>query len=60
VGRLTEDMKRVLREQRLGYVATVRPDGTPSLSPKATTTAWDEDRPGSPKPVTEPERGASS
>jgi predicted pyridoxine 5'-phosphate oxidase superfamily flavin-nucleotide-binding protein len=43
MGRLTEDMKRVLREQRLGYVATVRPDGTPNLSPKATTTVWDDD-----------------
>lgn len=43
MGHLTEDMKRVLREQRLGYVATVRPDGTPSLSPKATTTVWDDD-----------------
>ena len=31
---LTEDMKRVGREQRLGYVATVCPDGTPNLSPK--------------------------
>ena len=33
---LTEDMKRVVREQRLGFVATVGPDGTPSLSPKGT------------------------
>jgi hypothetical protein len=35
---LTEDMKQVIREQRLGYVATVCPDGTPNLSPKGTTT----------------------
>jgi len=40
---LTEDMKRVIREQRLGYVATVCPDGTPNLSPKGTTTVWDND-----------------
>jgi predicted pyridoxine 5'-phosphate oxidase superfamily flavin-nucleotide-binding protein len=40
---LTEDMKRVIREQRLGYVATVCPDGTPNLSPKGTTIAWDDD-----------------
>ena len=40
---LTEDMKRVIREQRLGYVATVCPDGTPNLSPKGTTTVWDDD-----------------
>ena len=41
--RLTDDMKRVIREQRLGYVATVCPDGTPNLSPKGTTTVWDDD-----------------
>jgi len=29
----TEDMKRVLNEQRLGFVASVCPDGTPNLSP---------------------------
>lgn len=40
---LTEDMKRVIREQRLGYIATVCPDGTPNLSPKGTTTVWDDD-----------------
>ncbi len=33
----------MVREQRLGYVATVNEDGTPNLSPKATTTVWDED-----------------
>ena len=40
---LTEDMKRVVREQRLGFVATVCPDGTPNVSPKGTTTVWDDD-----------------
>lgn len=39
---LTEEMKRVVREQRLGYVATVCPDGTPNLSPKGTTRVWDD------------------
>ncbi len=33
----------MVREQRLGYVATVNADGTPNLSPKGTTTVWDED-----------------
>ena len=42
-GMLTEDMKRVVREQRLGFVATVCPDGTPNLSPKGTTNVWDDD-----------------
>lgn len=40
---LTEDMQRVIREQRLGYVASVCPDGTPNLSPKGTTTVWDDE-----------------
>jgi uncharacterized protein len=43
VGILTEDMKRVISEQRLGFVATVCPDGTPNLSPKGTTAVWDDD-----------------
>jgi len=30
-------------EQRLGFVATVCPDGTPNLSPKGTTAVWDDD-----------------
>jgi hypothetical protein len=40
---LTEDMKRVVREQRLGFHATVDADGTPNLSPKGTTAVWDDD-----------------
>jgi len=40
---LTEDMKRVVREQRLGFYATVGADGTPNLSPKGTTAVWDDD-----------------
>ena len=43
MGILTEDMKRVVSEQRLGFVATVCPDGTPNLSPKGTTAVWDDD-----------------
>ncbi len=39
---LTEDMQRVVREQRLGFVATVDADGTPNLSPKGTTDVWDD------------------
>jgi uncharacterized protein len=40
---LDEDMRRVVSRQRLGYVATVCPDGTPNLSPKGTLTVWDDD-----------------
>ena len=43
MGLLTADMKRVVGEQRLGFVATVCPDGTPNLSPKGTTAVWDDD-----------------
>ena len=43
MGILTENMKRVVREQRLGFIATVCPDGTPNLSPKGTTAVWDDD-----------------
>src|SRR6185295_8668902 len=42
MGILTADMKRVLDEQQLGFIATVTPDGKPNLSPKGTTTAWDD------------------
>lgn len=40
---LTEDMKRVVREQRLGFYATVCEDGSPNLSPKGTTYVLDDD-----------------
>ncbi len=43
MGVLTDDMKRVVEEQRLGYIATVCPDGSPNLSPKATMRVWDDD-----------------
>ncbi len=39
---LTADMQRVVLEQRLGFVATVTRDGRPNVSPKGTTTVWDE------------------
>ena len=43
MGILTNDMRRVLNEQQLGFVATVCPDGTPNLPPKGTTAVWDDD-----------------
>jgi predicted pyridoxine 5'-phosphate oxidase superfamily flavin-nucleotide-binding protein len=33
---LTPDMQRIIAEQRLGFVATASPDGTPNVSPKGT------------------------
>jgi uncharacterized protein len=44
VGILTDDMRRVVREQRLAFVATVSPDGTPNLSPKGSIRVWDGDQ----------------
>jgi predicted pyridoxine 5'-phosphate oxidase superfamily flavin-nucleotide-binding protein len=43
MGVISADMKRIVEEQRLGFVATVCPDGTPNLSPKGTTRVWDAD-----------------
>ena len=39
---LTPDMKRVIDEQRLGFVATAAPDGTPNVSPKGTFVVLDD------------------
>jgi uncharacterized protein len=39
---LTDDMKRLVREHRLGFYATVSEDGSPNLSPKATTYVLDD------------------
>src|SRR6476619_3812759 len=36
-------MQELVLAQRLGFHATVRSDATPNLSPKGTTTVWDED-----------------
>lgn len=41
--RLTEDMKSVVLDQRLGFVATVSRDGRPNLSPKGTTAVFDDE-----------------
>ncbi len=43
MGILTVDMKRVIDEQKLGFVATVCDDGSPSLSPKGTMVVLDDD-----------------
>ena len=43
MGILTDDMKRIVAEQRLGFVATVCADGTPNVSPKGTMRVLDDD-----------------
>ena len=40
---LTDTMKRTVNAERLAYVATVRPDGTPHVRPIGTLKAWDDD-----------------
>jgi uncharacterized protein len=40
---LTADMKRVIGEQKLGFVATVNEDGSPNLSPKGSMQVLDDD-----------------
>ena len=39
---LTPDMKRIIEEQRLGFVATASLDGTPNVSPKGTFAVLDD------------------
>ena len=39
---LTAEMQRFVRQQRLGFYATVSEDGSPNLSPKGTTFVWDD------------------
>ncbi len=41
--RLSPEMQQLVLEQRLGFVATVTSDGRPNLSPKGTTTVWDQE-----------------
>ncbi|MCU7548294.1 pyridoxamine 5'-phosphate oxidase family protein [Chitinophagaceae bacterium LB-8] len=43
MGLITEEVKEFVNRVKLGFIATVCPDGTPNLSPKGTTIAWDED-----------------
>ena len=40
---LSADMQRLVSQQKLGFVATVGPDGMPNLSPKGTVDVWDDD-----------------
>src|SRR5258708_29686220 len=40
---ITNEIKEFVLKQSLGFIATVCSDGTPNLSPKGTTTVWDQD-----------------
>ncbi|MFQ6024995.1 MAG: pyridoxamine 5'-phosphate oxidase family protein [Nitrosopumilaceae archaeon] len=39
---ISNEIKNFLEQQKLGFVATVSPDGTPNVSPKGTILAWNE------------------
>ena len=41
--KLSDEMKELVERQRLGFVATVCPDGTPNLSPKGTLCVLDDE-----------------
>jgi uncharacterized protein len=43
MGILTQEVREFVNQAKLGFIATVCPNGTPNLSPKGTTIAWDED-----------------
>jgi hypothetical protein len=43
MARLSDEMKELVERQRLGFVATVCPDGTPNLSPKGTLCVLDDE-----------------
>ncbi|HLI92328.1 MAG TPA: pyridoxamine 5'-phosphate oxidase family protein [Puia sp.] len=40
---ITNEIKEFVNRTKLGFVATVCPDGSPNLSPKGTVLAWDKD-----------------
>jgi uncharacterized protein len=39
---ITKEIVKLLSEQKLGFVATVSPNGTPNLSPKGTIISLDK------------------
>lgn len=41
---VTEEIKKFLDLQKLGYVATVSSDGTPNISPKGTIIGWSKNQ----------------
>ncbi len=43
MGPITQEIQDFVNTTKLGFIATVCPDGTPNLSPKGTTMSWDEE-----------------
>ncbi|MBW3593096.1 MAG: pyridoxamine 5'-phosphate oxidase family protein, partial [Actinobacteria bacterium] len=42
MSRISPEIAAFVHEQRLGFLATVRPDGTANLSTKGTTAVFDD------------------
>ncbi len=40
---ISKEIREFVNKTKLGFIATVCPDGTPNLSPKGTTMAWDDE-----------------
>ena len=40
---ITSEIKEFLEKQKLGFVATVSPNGTPNISPKGTIIGWNSE-----------------
>jgi predicted pyridoxine 5'-phosphate oxidase superfamily flavin-nucleotide-binding protein len=40
---ITPEIREFVKTNKLGFVATVCPDGSPNLSPKGTTMVWDDE-----------------
>jgi len=41
MGKITQDIKNFLKQQKLGFVATINENNTPNLSPRGTIFGWD-------------------
>jgi len=39
--KISNEIKSFLEQQKLGFVASISPDGTPNVSPKGTILAWE-------------------
>jgi uncharacterized protein len=40
---ISKEIREFVNKEKLGFIATVCPDGTPNLSPKGTTIVWDDE-----------------
>ena len=43
MGKISQDIKNFLKQQKLGFVATINENNTPNLSPRGTIFAWGDD-----------------